>query len=99
MKFKTWTVAEAKKDFERGLLVHARIERGVLDPRWSVVLRGNFQTGGEGPLIDAHLKEIRVFSTADAAVRVIESIGFAVGELSIQSFKNDVVNSALMSAI
>lgn len=99
MKFKTWTVGEAKKDFERGLLVHARIERGVLNPRWAVVLRENFQTGGEGPLVDAHLKEIRIFSTADAAVRVIESIGFSVGQLSIQSFKDDVANVTLMSAI
>lgn len=81
---KTWTVADAKSDFARGLLASARIERGVMVSSWAIWIKGKLAEDGEGLLVGAHDKDVRDFKTLDAAVRVLESIGFQVGELLVR---------------
>ena len=81
---KTWTVADAKRDFARGLLVSARIERGVMVSSWAIWIKGKLIEDGEGLLVAAHGHDPRVFQTVDAAIRALESIGFQVGELLVK---------------
>jgi hypothetical protein len=80
---KTWTVADAKRDFARGLLSSAWIERNPMASTWCVWIKGQLAQDGQGVLIDAHNKEARDFKTIDAAVRAIEGIGFEVNRLVV----------------
>lgn len=69
------TMAQAKKDFERGLLLSARLEFLDIAGVWVVVFVG---VGHEGYLIDARFKIQRMFRTLDSAVSALRSVGFQV---------------------
>ena len=70
----TFTMAQAKRDFEYGLLLEFGFERCVvLEGGWNVLLRGKV---AHGPLVDARTKQPRVFRTCDAAVSAVEQVGF-----------------------
>lgn len=72
----TFTVAEAKRDFNDGLLTDFGLERyGVPGGGWNVLLKGQYRCGA---LVDARTKQPRVFRTCDAAVSALEQIGFKV---------------------
>ena len=70
---RTWTMAEAKRDFGYGLLADYGMQRVMGE--WSVVLSG---TSMRGALVDARGKTPRMFKTLDAAVSALEQIGFSV---------------------
>lgn len=72
------TMAQAKRDFENGLFRAFIIDRSMSG--WCVILQGTGKIG-EGWLIDARRKEVRVFKTLDAAVAALGEIGFEVGRL------------------
>lgn len=73
-----WTMAQAKRDFENGLLRSFQIDRSMLG--WCVALQGIGKIGS-GWLLDARRKEPRVFKTVDAAVAALCEIGFEVSRL------------------
>lgn len=75
----TLTLSQAKRDFSIGYLKSFRLERRPMGRNWAVYLiaEGN----GSGFLVDARRAEVREFSTLDAAVNVIEEIGFQVNAL------------------
>lgn len=69
-----WTMAKAKEDQARGLLVGVSLERAPLGG-WSVRLVSSLATDGTGWLVDARSKTARVFKTADAALGAVAEIG------------------------
>lgn len=80
----SWTMAEAKKDFDRGLLTGFEIHdsSGIMSnvQHWSVSL--NAKIGEGGALTDAREKLPRQFRTMDAVVAALRSIGFRAVILS-----------------
>jgi hypothetical protein len=72
-----WTMAKAKEDFGRGLLVGVSLDRAPLGG-WSVRLTSSLPRDGTGWLVDARSKTARVFKTADAALSAVEEIGLAI---------------------
>ena len=77
-----YTMAQAKRDFERGFLKgvevrHWEIAGGV----WTVMLES--MGGSIGFLVDARTKRTREFKTVDAAVRAIQSMGFKIKTLVV----------------
>lgn len=69
-----YTMAEAKRDFQRGQVSGGRIETAILADGWNVVITS---AGHEGHLVNARNGLPRFFCTADAAIRALRSIGFA----------------------
>lgn len=73
-----WTVAEAKKDFDRGLLtgfeVHDSSPILSSEQHWSVSF--TVKLGAAGPLVDAREKNPRQFRNLDSVVTTLRSIGF-----------------------
>lgn len=74
------TVAEAKKDFERGLL-----EGYIIDfvsfmgsDVWTILLQTKT---GHAELVDARTKTLRQFQSLDSVVKTLRSVGFAVHRL------------------
>lgn len=72
-----WTMAKAKEDSGRGLLVGVSLDRAPLGG-WSVRLTSSLASDGTGWLVDARSKTARVFKTADAALSAVEEIGLVV---------------------
>lgn len=73
-----YTMAQAKRDFERGYITGAALVAPLpLEGGWWVIIEssGGFQPGGS-PLVDAKTKQVRYFKTADAAISAIHQIGF-----------------------
>jgi len=83
-----WTMAEAKKDFERGLLTGFQIydSSPIMDGgvTWSVSLSAKQLKVDGGALVDARTKKDRVFRTLDAAVKAVREIGFRATTLEGQ---------------
>lgn len=79
----TWTMAEAKRDFERGMFSAFQIyDSTLMDvPTWSIALRGPVSTKSTGVLVDARSKTERKFRTLDAAVAALRLIGFKAARL------------------
>ena len=77
-----FTMALAKRDFERGLLVGARIV-SIIDGRWGVELISSLGVDGSGWLIDAKDHKTRQMRTLDAAVSALQQVGFDVKQLII----------------
>ena len=69
-----FTMAQAKRDFERGQVSGGRLETAILANGWNVVLTSG---GQEGYLVNARNGLPRFFCTADAAIRALRSVGFA----------------------
>lgn len=81
MNNRTWTIAEAKRDFARGLLSAFEITADPMQPgQWFLVLKAP-KLGEEGVLLAAYPRQVRVFKTADAAVHAAQQIGFTVHAL------------------
>ncbi len=80
----TWTMAQAKRDFQIGYLEGFCFWRALTEGEpWTVGLRGGTATGY---LVDARTKQIREFKTLDAAVRSVEEIGFECKALQLGAF-------------
>ncbi len=81
----TWTMAEAKKDFERGLLTGFQIfdSSAIMnnEQTWSVSFSSKLGVDG-GALVDARTKQDRTFRTLDAAAGAVRSVGFRCQSLS-----------------
>lgn len=78
----SYTMAQAKRDFEIGYLTAYEVKRWDLVTAgrsgWFIWLgRGN----SAGWLVDARDREARQFKTLDAAVQALEQIGFKVESL------------------
>lgn len=74
----SWTMDLAKRDFKIGYLEGFHIERAPMLPGWHLILKGGTR---RGPLVDAREEQPRLFKTLDAAVAVLERIGFRVESL------------------
>ncbi len=74
-----WTMAEAKKDYERGLLTGYEFNDGstATAPEWNLSFMTSM-TCGCGVLVDARTKQTRAFRTLDAAVAAARAVGFQV---------------------
>lgn len=79
-----YTISDAKRDFRLGYLGQCVIERSVLSAGWRVKV-GPERNQVLHPLVDARSKEWRLFKSLDAAVSALESIGFQVDALSVES--------------
>lgn len=79
----TWTMAEAKRDFERGMFSAFEIyDSTLMDvPTWSISLRGPASARSAGVLVDARSKTERKFRTLDAAVAALRAIGFRANRM------------------
>lgn len=75
---RTWTLAAAKSDVERGLLdslsIHVHGEEGKFF--YTVSVLSTLEKDGTGPLVDARTEHIRKFKTMDAAHSAIRQAGF-----------------------
>ncbi|UOD31699.1 hypothetical protein INH39_08455 [Massilia violaceinigra] len=75
---RTWTMAAAKSDLERGLLncpsIHVHDEQGRFF--YTVSLHSTLAIDGVGPLVDARTGGVREFKTMDAAHSAIRQVGF-----------------------
>lgn len=78
-----WTMQDAKRDFERGLLRSACLVALPMASGWSVSIRSTLGMDGCGCLLDARKREPRQFKTADAAIRAVQEIGFEVVKLEV----------------
>lgn len=72
-----YTMAQAKRDFDRGYLLGFELQRVPMGAGWGL----NLFEKGDGlrighQLVDARTKRVRFFKTADAAIRAAEQIGF-----------------------
>lgn len=77
VSMKTWTLAQAKADYQRGLLKSVCIQHpGAPNVPWVVVVQSVLSVDGVGYLIDARSKQPRVFKTLDAAYMATRQIGF-----------------------
>lgn len=76
------TMAEAKRDFDRGLIQKFLIEKTM--GGYLIQLGYSYSGGAElEGLVDARERRCRVFKTLDAAVAVIQAVGFEVRQLSL----------------
>ena len=76
------TVEQARRDFAAGKLSGAQFVRVPMSQReWNVRLVG--AKGDSGMLLDVRNLEPQVFSTLDAAAKVIEQIGFNFTQLKL----------------
>ena len=75
---KTWTMAQAKSDFVRGLLRGASLHfhNAMGDVHFVVELDSTLIADGSGMLVDARTGKVREFKTMDAAHAAIRSVGF-----------------------
>lgn len=82
---KTWTMADAKTDFERGLLKSCSIYfHDVMDRCWyTVSLDAALALEGSGDLVDARTHTAREFKTMDAAHSSIRQIGFQTARFKV----------------
>ena len=79
----SWTLAEARFDFERGLLKEIRIvtlEPGV----WAVSITSRLSQGGTGWLLQSKRRDQRQFKSLKAAAEAVENIGFRINELLVK---------------
>lgn len=74
------TLAMAKRDFAHGFCKGCRIERAAFNHGWHVLVIMHSQNW---LIVDARGKQARVFKTLDAALHVVEDIGFRVDALSV----------------
>lgn len=75
------TVAHAKRNFEFGFLVGARLDRA---PDGWICLLSQKGYSIDLFLLDARNHAPRVFKTLDAAISTVESIGFRVKRLEVR---------------
>ena len=79
-----WTLAQAKMDFNRGLLKEVRIVAATPVGTWSVEITSTLTVDGKGWLLGAKTKDPRKMKTLDAAVEAILQIGFEVKHLLVE---------------
>lgn len=84
---KTWTMAQAKADFERGLLKGCAIYFHDImgDARYTVTFEAALSMEGSGGLVDARTHKVREFKTMDAAHSAIRQIGFKSSRFWVSS--------------
>lgn len=80
----SWTLAQAKRDFDMGLLTDWRLHQHAMSDGWVVQLVGPKMA--VGPLVEVRAKTIRVFKTLDAAVGILRDIGFQVQGMRPEKF-------------
>ena len=75
---KTWTMTQAKSDFERGLLKGVAIYFIDVLPsaHYTVSFESALNTDGSGALVDARTAKVREFRTMDAVHSAIRRVGF-----------------------
>jgi hypothetical protein len=78
-----WTLAQAKLDFNRGLLKDVRIV-SAMPGTWSVEITSTLALDGKGWLLGAKKKEPRQMKTLDAALEAVLQIGFEVKQLLVE---------------
>jgi hypothetical protein len=71
----TWTLAQAKRDYEIGYLDTFELIKAPMEDRWIIHLKAGLTTG---PLVDARKKSPRTYTTLDAAISTLQQIGFKV---------------------
>jgi hypothetical protein len=78
---KTWTMAQAKSDFDRGLLkgVSIYVHDMIGDSHYAVSFESALSLDGSGALVDARTGHVREFKTMDAAHSAIRQVGFHTG--------------------
>ena len=86
----TFTMAEAKRDFERGLLSGAAIYFHETDVLGGFAYTVSFEAalagvGGGGELVDARSAQPRRFKTMDAAHAAIRQVGFRPARFWVSS--------------
>ena len=78
-----WTMAAAKRDFERALIKEVRIV-DTQHSTWSIQITSQLGMDSTGWLIDARKKKARQIKSLNAAVDAVEQIGFQVKQLLIE---------------
>lgn len=69
-------IARAKEYFDLGLLTGALVRApSVLHDGWTIELSGNL--GNADPVVRTARRQVRQFSTIDAAAKSVRSIGFS----------------------
>jgi len=75
-------MAQARRDFERGLLKSVRLVSAT-DATWSVQITSTLAVDGTGWLLGAKTKEVRRIKSLDSAAEAVRQIGFSVQQLTI----------------
>jgi len=79
-----FTMAQAKRDSARGLLVGAEIRWMGLGVGYGLWLDSILGARESGFLVDAKRREPRRFRTADACIKAAREIGFEAEMLKVQ---------------
>lgn len=79
---KTWTLAEARSDFARGLLRGAQIVT-IVPGLWTVSITSRLAHDGSGWLVQSKRLDQRQFKSLKAAAEAIENIGFRIKTLVV----------------
>jgi hypothetical protein len=79
-----WTMAQAKRDFARGVLASAEIKWFGLGMGYGLLLTSKLAGEGSGLLVDARGRKPRQFRTADAVIVTAREIGFMPWSLKIE---------------
>jgi len=82
---KTWTMAQAKSDFERGLLKGAEMYffDALGECHYTVSFVSSLPLDGSGALVDARTGNTREFKTMDAAHSAVRQVGFKTSRFLI----------------
>lgn len=79
-----YTMAQAKRDFERGFLASAEIKWLGLGNGYGLIVTSKLGMDDSGFLIDAKKHQPRQFKTADACIEAAKQIGFRAANLMIE---------------
>lgn len=80
----TLTFAEAKRDFDRGLLASSWLERQPMSDEWCVMFRSALRSSSTYMLISTRDRETRRFKSLSAALNMIRDIGFKAERLDVK---------------
>ncbi|HID7945550.1 TPA: hypothetical protein ACXIEZ_006604 [Pseudomonas aeruginosa] len=81
---KQLTFADAKKDFERGLIASAWLERQPLSDDWVLFFRSQLRTDATMVFVATREREVRLFKSLDAALNILRQIGFKADRLDVK---------------
>jgi hypothetical protein len=78
------TFAEAKKDFERGLIASAWLERQPLSDDWVLYFKSQLRNDATLIFVATREREVRLFKSLDAALNILRQIGFQADRLDVR---------------
>lgn len=81
---KQLTFADAKKDFDRGLIASAWLERQPMSDEWVLFFRSQLRSESTMVFVSTREREVRLFKSLPAALNILRDIGFQAERLDVK---------------